>query len=134
MTWRFIAYWAMALLCGLILSFGWWLSFALAQDGHRHPAQDLQAHRSFYWYLTRPDIPNAPRGSCCSDGDCYQTPARIVDGKWWALRREDQQWIEVPAWRVVTREDELARRTDNRATLCATMRVLYCFVPPETEM
>lgn len=112
----------------------WCLSYAIAQDGDRHPQQDIDAHRSFYWYLTRPDIPDAPRGSCCSDGDCYSTPARFENGSWWALRREDRRWIEVPSWRVVTREDELVRRTDTRATLCATVNTTYCFVPPETEM
>lgn len=113
-------------LCLLVLA-----SSVAAQDGHRHPQSDLEAHKSFYWYLTRPDIPAAPRGSCCSDGDCYATPARIQDGRWWALRREDRQWIEIPEYRVVTRPDELARRPDHQATLCAVPTFIYCFVPPE---
>lgn len=104
---------------------------AMGQDGHRHPPQDVEAHKSFYWYLTRPDIENAQRGSCCGDGDCYPTPARFVNGQWQALRREDQQWIAIPESRVVTREDELARRPDQQATLCATVSTLYCFVPPQ---
>lgn len=106
------------------------LSTAAAQDGHRHPEHDMEAHKSFYWYLTRPDIPNAMRGSCCGDGDCYSTPARTVNGRWQALRREDQQWIDIPEERVVTREDELARRPDHQATLCALPSFTYCFVPP----
>jgi hypothetical protein len=104
---------------------------ATAQD-HRHPPQDAQAHATFYWHLTRPDQPNAMPGSCCGMGDCYPAPARYVNGRWEALRREDRAWIVVPNERVVTREDQLARRTDHQATLCATPTFTYCFVAPQT--
>lgn len=102
------------------------------QDGHHHPPQDADAHEQFYQHLTRPDIPDAPPGSCCSGYDCYSTPARYQNGRWMALRREDRTWIEIPESKIVVREDQLARRPDMTATLCATPYTLYCFVEPQS--
>lgn len=109
------------------------ISVATAQE-HRHPPQDADAdaHATFYWYLTRPDIEGSNPGSCCGSGDCYPTPARYVNGQWEALRREDRVWIIIPPERVVTRRDELARRPDHQATLCALPHMTFCFVPPST--
>lgn len=122
-----------------------WLAFVVAlgilgfaaqqaqgQSGHRHPDGDLDAHKSFYWWLTRPDIPGSQPGSCCGDGDCYPTRARQgPDGQWQALRREDNVWVDIPENRIVTREDQLALRPTYEATLCAFPHMIYCFVAPE---
>lgn len=105
---------------------------AFGQSGHRHPDEHLAQHGSFYWWLTRPDVPNAQPGSCCGDGDCYPTRARMGPlGQWQALRREDNAWIDIPEERVVTRPDELARRPDYQAHLCAMTHMTFCFVAPE---
>lgn len=109
-------------------------SAAAAQHDHRHPPQDARAHETYYYYLTRPDVPNSLPGSCCGSGDCYAAPARFVGDHWEALRREDQVWIEIPNERIVTREDQLARRPTYEATLCATRNFTYCFVRPEGGM
>ena len=105
---------------------------AVRAEPQTHPPEHQAAHESFYYFLTRPDIPNSARGSCCSGFDCYPTAARIVNGRWQALRREDRAWIVIPESRVVTKEDELERRPDQQATLCATVAFVYCFVPPQT--
>lgn len=105
-----------------------------AQEHHQHPPGDADAHSLFYQHLTRPDIQGSYPGSCCSGMDCYSTPARFSEGQWWALRREDRVWIAIPPERIVTREDELARRPTYEATLCAQGPAggfVYCFVPPE---
>lgn len=121
---------ATALLCAafILLMYG----VGAAQDGHRHPPQDANAHEEFYKHLTRPDIPDAKPGSCCSGFDCYPTAAQYREGRWFALRREDQTWIVVPEERVVVREDQLARRPNMEATLCALPHMTYCFVPPQS--
>lgn len=107
------------------------LTLAAGQDGHRHPASDAESHHSFYYWLTRPDIPNSLPGSCCSDGDCYSTKARRGPlGQWQALRREDRVWIDIPEERIVTRQNELALRPTYEATLCALVHMTFCFVPP----
>ena len=105
---------------------------APAQEGHHHPPQDASAHEMFYRHLSRPDIEGAYPGSCCNNHDCYVTAARYRNGQWEALRREDRVWIEIPENKIVTREDELARRPDHQAVLCALPHVLYCFVAPQT--
>lgn len=81
---RIIMLVALALVCS---------STARADDGHHHQQQDAQLHEQFYvtWY--RPDN---PMHSCCSKQDCYPTQFKHVGGKWFALRREDQQWVYVP--------------------------------------
>jgi hypothetical protein len=105
---------------------------ALSQDGHRHPPADARAHHEFYYWLTRPDIPNSQPGSCCGSGDCYSTQARQGPlGQWQALRREDRVWIDIPEERIVTRQDQLSLRPTYEATLCALPHMTYCCVPPE---
>jgi hypothetical protein len=97
----------------------------LAQGQHFHPQEHAQLHDTFYQNLIRPDIPGARPGSCCGNMDCYPTRAEFKQGQWWALRREDKQWIPVPNERVIKNEVS----PDGRAHLCATLYFTYCFIP-----
>lgn len=91
-----------------------------------HSPEHTQLHEQFYRHLLRPDIPNPQPGSCCGGMDCYPTTAEVRGGQWWALRREDKTWIEIPSERVIRDENS----PDGRAHLCATIDYTYCFVPP----
>ena len=92
----------------------------------QHPPEHAQLHDEFYYQLIRPDVPNARPGSCCGGADCYPVQAEFRSGNWWALRREDKTWIEVPNERVIRNEIS----PDGRAHLCATLNFTYCFIPP----
>ena len=96
-----------------------------AQD-HHHPPEHAQLHDQFYRNLIRPDRPGAGPGSCCGNSDCYPVQAEFRQGQWWALRREDNEWIAVPNESVIQNENS----PDGRAHLCATLSVTYCFIRP----
>jgi hypothetical protein len=86
-------------------------TWVLAQERH-HPPEHMQLHEKFYstWFM-----PDDPRRSCCNKADCYPTQVKFENGQWWALRREDQQYIPVP-WQKV----EINRNNpDGRNHLCA---------------
>lgn len=125
-----------SIVAALLLLLGSWLlvvgaTHSVKAQDHRHPPEHAQAHYDFYWHLTRPDIPNSQPGSCCGKGDCAPTSARYVNGRWEALR-SDGVWIVVPEERVVTNQEQLARRPDMQAVLCALPSFTYCFVPPQS--
>lgn len=67
--------------------------------------------------------------SCCGDRDCYETDAKFSEGFWWALRREDQKWLQVPVHLVL-----VGAAKDGKAHLCALPPhpsgndVVYCFM------
>jgi hypothetical protein len=79
---------------------------------------------------------------CCSGdpiaGDCYPTQARFIQGKWYALRREDKKWLAIPDKAVLTDVDN----PDGRAHLCAPepgkylqkIDLVFCFNPPTLGM
>jgi hypothetical protein len=79
---------------------------------------------------------------CCSGdpiaGDCYPTQARFIQGKWYALRREDKKWLAIPDKAVLTDVDN----PDGRAHLCAPepgkylqhTDLVFCFNPPTLGM
>lgn len=66
---------------------------------------------------------------CCGDQDCYETEARYQGGSWWALRREDKKWVEIPPHLMVT-----GAAKDGKAHLCALppnpdgTGTIYCFM------
>lgn len=69
---------------------------AKAQD-HLHPVQDAPMHEQFYskWRIA-PDRVT----SCCNKQDCYPTTIKFENGNWYALRREDQEWVRIPPERL----------------------------------
>lgn len=101
-----------------------WLSVALqtrarAQEmTHSHPTADQALHDKFYSTWIRPDVPEW--GSCCNNQDCYPTEMKHVGRKWLAQRREDGEWVEVPAEKFEhNRVDGLPRSSpDGRNHVC----------------
>jgi hypothetical protein len=83
--------------------------------------------RLHHWYqkLMRPDVPHM---SCCNRQDCTPTQAKLVDGKWRALKAG--RWITIPNEKINSEES-----VDSQAHICwypstiATDDVL-CFVKP----
>lgn len=59
-----------------------------------HPPAHEKLHKEFYSDWKMP--PNRTV-SCCNEKDCYPTPIKFEDGQYWALRREDQRWLMIPA-------------------------------------
>lgn len=101
---------------------------AHAQE-HQHPPQDVPLHEKFYsgWMM-----PDEPWRSCCSKRDCYPTESRWQNGHWWALRREDSKWLQVPDAKVEIMRDS----PDGRSHVCApppsdyhTTISVFCFKP-----
>jgi hypothetical protein len=68
---------------------------------HHHPPEDADLHEKFYrtWRMSEHDW------SCCDNGDCYPTEARIVGGAILAKRREDGKFIAVPPEKVDRKRD-----------------------------
>ena len=83
--------------------------------------------RLHHWYqkLMRP---NDPYLSCCSSNDCTPTQAKMVDGKWTALKAG--RWITIPNENINSEES-----TDGHAHICwypstADTDEVLCFVKP----
>jgi hypothetical protein len=99
---------------------------AFAQQ-HHHPTETITGEVGrFYEMWERIDLPGA---SCCTFKDCYAAPAKMVDGDWYFLRREDQKWVRVPPQKIETRYDS----PDGRAHVCALppglIDTVFCFLP-----
>lgn len=80
-------------------------------DPHHHPPQDAAIHERFYSTWMRPDYPNL---SCCNLEDCYPTQMKQVGAEWYALRREDSQWVLIPASKIEQHRDN----PDGRNHVC----------------
>lgn len=82
-----------------------------------HPPQDMQLHIKYYQYWQRPN----GKGSCCNENDCYPTQARFdpKTGTWWAMRREDNKWIEIPKWIYDNNDPNRPESPDGQSHLCA---------------
>lgn len=63
--------------------------------------------------------------SCCSDKDCYPTEAKFQGGNWYALRRENKQWVRIPPDKIIN-----VPNPDGRAHLCMSDNFIWCFLPP----
>lgn len=87
--------------------------------------------------------------SCCSEADCHPTPARFIEGVWWARTSEgkDGEFVPVPKEIIVTgKASPFVRDGEGLAVLCEseyagayTKQVtgsmgstvfLYCYVIP----
>jgi hypothetical protein len=86
-------------------------SFAAKAQDHYHPLQDAAIHEKFYstWYM-----PDNPAKSCCDKQDCYPTEIKYVGTTLFARRREDGQWIVVPAQKIERHRDN----PDGRNHVC----------------
>lgn len=99
-----------------------------AASAQTHDHSKMGAAGPFYdsWMM-----PDAPHISCCHQRDCYATEARHDGLNWLAKRREDGQWLRVPATKVETGRDN----PDGQNHLCAPTpsaavgHGVYCFIP-----
>ena len=94
------------------------ISTAAAQDHSHHPPQDQRLHDTFYnsWRM-----PNGgqPRGSsCCSDRDCYPTAIELREGRYYARRREDGAWIQIPRWKLEHTQEDPRESPDGQSHVC----------------
>jgi len=94
-----------------------------------HPPQDQELHEKFYQHWFRP-VPRTV--SCCSMQDCYPTEAKLVGGTWFALRREDRQWIPVPESVLEHNQADPEESPDGRSHVCmqppGNSNMVFCFV------
>lgn len=112
-------------ICTLCFAF-FFVTAALARDDTTmsgHPQQDMMLHTKFYQFWQRPD----GQGDCCKDKDCYPTKARFdpKTGTWWAVRREDQKWIEVPKSIYDNNDPNRPDSPDGQSHLCAPAPPIY---------
>lgn len=81
----------------------------------QHPPEHMLLHEQFYstWMIAP-----ARTHSCCNNQDCYPTQFRHERGKWWALRREDGAWVEVPAIRLEHNQADSRDSPDGQGHVC----------------
>lgn len=112
--------WGVVMIAGMAIS---------CSQEHSHPPQDQEIHDRFYegWM-----VPPKRESSCCNKQDCYPTEFKSVGGTWFALRREDGEWIPIPA--AVLEDNTLDPRDspDGRNHVCmqapGSSNRVYCAV------
>lgn len=98
---------------------------------HKHPPKDAEIHSRFYESWMRPDMPTH---SCCNKQDCYPTEFKKTGGTWFAQRREDGEWIPIPADKLEhNRTDSTPRdNPDGRNHVCMSppggSNTVYCAI------
>jgi hypothetical protein len=108
---------------GSFATAGYWLAGLLliatpVSAQHNHPPQDAQLHEQFYntWMMPNGGLNRST--SCCNMRDCCPTQMRNVAGIWFAKRREDGQWIPVPAWKLEQNQSDPRESPDGQAHVC----------------
>lgn len=93
---------------------------AFAQGHSNHPPKDQALHETFYSTWLRPDIRVGVdrTASCCNDKDCYPTLFKKVGGTWFAQRREDREWIAVPAAIIEQNQPDERESPDGQSHVC----------------
>jgi hypothetical protein len=103
---------------------GVWL---IQHEGH---AQDLPLHDTFYSTWLMPNGHDERKYSCCNEKDCYPTPIQLKDGKYYARRREDGEWIEIPEGKLEQNQDDPRESPDYQSHACIAPphlgHVVYC--------
>jgi hypothetical protein len=97
---------------------------ARAQE-HRHPQKDAPIHERFYNTWMRPDDRTI---SCCDLQDCYPAEFKNEGGTWFFRRREDGEWMVIPASKFESERDN----PDGRNHICARktgeMWLVFCAI------
>lgn len=93
---------------------------ARGENSHNHPPQDADLHETFYSKWRRPNGGNERKSSCCNMEDCYAIPIRFDphERKWYALRREDQQWVVIPLERLEQMQVDEVSSPDHQSHAC----------------
>ena len=123
--------WFLTLLV-ILLVLGMLFGPLIAAKAHEHGevrGYHNQHHHSqlHHWYegLMRPDH---PAWSCCNKNDCTPTQAKLVEGRWHALKAG--RWIAIPNAKINAEES-----LDSQAHICYTPGSItnddvLCFVKP----
>lgn len=85
---------------------------------HEHHPQDKPLHDAFYEKWNVPNQGNPRRYSCCNKQDCYPTPIKFEDGRYWVLRREDLKWLPVPQDRLEQLQQDTVESPDHQSHAC----------------
>lgn len=88
-----------------------------AQD-HSHPASDIELHNKFYSTWDMPNDGNERTKSCCNKRDCYPTPIKFLNGRYYALRREDGMWLIVPTDKLEQNQSDMRDSPDHQSHAC----------------
>lgn len=105
----------MRAVCNFVIATFWVLFVALG-------IKTMARAHDHYTDWMRPDTGT----SCCSEIDFYPVKAEFKAGSWWALRREDSEWVRIPDAKILKNQTS----PDGKAHLCATQSAIYCFVIP----
>jgi hypothetical protein len=93
---------------------------AFADDEHNHPPQDVPLHEQFYIQWKVPNGGNPRAVSCCNKMDCYPTAVRYdpVQKAWFALRREDHEWVVVHPEKLEQLQTDEEPSPDHQSHAC----------------
>jgi hypothetical protein len=103
---------------------------ALSQE-HHHPPQDAAMHDRFYSSWLIPNGGQQRKSSCCDRKDCYRTQGKFHAGQWWALRREDQNWVLLPNNKLEHNQPDPRESPDGQTHVCMSpppTSTIYCAV------
>jgi hypothetical protein len=98
-----------------------WVTAAAAQHAD-HP-RDLALHERFYKTWNQPTVRDKDgkrTSSCCSDKDCYPTIIKHIGQFFYAQRREDQRWLQVPDRILEENADDPRESPDGQSHVCMT--------------
>jgi hypothetical protein len=95
-------------------------SKAQEHSHHSHPPQDAELHHTFYVTWNMPNNGEPREKSCCNKHDCYPTQIKRVGETYFALRREDQQWVPIPHSKIEHNQPDPRESPDGRNHVCMT--------------
>ena len=97
---------------------------------HNHPPQDALLHEQFYSTWQIPNYGNPRVYSCCNKKDCYPTSIKMVDGKYYARRREDGHWVYINPDRLEQNQTDMKESPDGQSHACmgppGVSNTVYC--------
>lgn len=104
-------------LYGLITTLprGVWMVQHQPHQGH---PEDMAMHEKFYSTWNMPNYGRPRLSSCCNKNDCYATPIRQVDGKYYARRREDGMWLLIPPNKLEQLQPDERESPDGQSHAC----------------
>jgi len=92
-----------------------------AAQVHHHDGASKQVDEFYSKWM----VPPNRESSCCNKVDCYATEAKQQGGTWYARRREDGEWVPVPAKLIEQNQVDPRESPDGLTHVC--MR------PPESS-
>ena len=99
-----------------------------AAQVHHHDGASESVDRFYSRWM----IPPSREASCCNKRDCYATEAHNQNGIWYARRREDGEWVPIPAKLVEQNQVDPRESPDGLTHVCmtppeASSQKVFCF-------